>query len=287
MTLWVVTLSLALSFVTRSIYAYPVLMQIDEGAERCFQFQIPMGDDANLVAVVLPSEEEIPDEKVESWYFDQVYKLTKAKNDKNIIPREFPEEMPGHVAAHMSEYHQKTQGGGSPLIVTLTNRPADDDKKHHNQYTAKVFKPLVVNFISRTTNARSKRKGWANAEDAEIDGYGLCVQNRDDEKYYQIVLDIVLISEDVPNDLDQADGFSVDSHLTPLEESLKDSITSAENILREMRYMEQREQRMRKTTDSINSRVHWFSYLSVSILLAVTYIQVTYLKRYFHKKKLM
>lgn len=284
---WILLFSLTLFLAASYSDAYPVLMQIEEGAERCFQFQIPLGDDANLVAVVLPGEDEIPDEKVESWYFDQVYKLTKAKNDKNIIPREFPDEMPGHVAAHMSEYHQATKGGGSPLIVTLTNRPSEEDKKFQNQYTAKVFKPLVVNFISRTTNARSKRKGWANTDDSEIDGYGLCVQNRDDEKYFQIVLDIVLISEDIPSDLDEADSFSVDSHLTPLEESLKDSITSAENILREMRYMEQRERRMRKTTDSINSRVHWFSYLSVSILLAVTYVQVTYLKRYFHKKKLM
>jgi hypothetical protein len=51
--------------------------------------------------------------------------------------------------------------------------------------------------------------------------------------------------------------------------------------------MEKREARMRVTADSINSRVRWFGYLSVAVLLVVTYLQVTYLKQYFHKKKLM
>ena len=38
---------------------------------------------------------------------------------------------------------------------------------------------------------------------------------------------------------------------------------------------------------SINARVRYFSYVSVAVLLVVTYIQVTYLKRYFRKKKLL
>jgi len=44
---------------------------------------------------------------------------------------------------------------------------------------------------------------------------------------------------------------------------------------------------MRKTSESINFRVRFFSYVSVIILGVVTYLQVTYLKRYFRKKKLL
>ena len=80
---------------------------------------------------------------------------------------------------------------------------------------------------------------------------------------------------------------AIEEHLTPLEESLEKSIMAARNVLKEMDYMESREKRMRVTSDSINTRVQWFSYLSIGILLVVTYGQVTYLRRYFHKKKLM
>jgi len=76
-------------------------------------------------------------------------------------------------------------------------------------------------------------------------------------------------------------------HITPLEEQLDESIERAEDILDEFKYMEKRERRMRKTADSTNARIRSFSYISIAILLAVTWLQVTYLKGYFRKKKLM
>ena len=267
--------------------AYPILLQVDEDSERCFQFQIPNGDDAHLVGVIIPGEESMGDGKAEAWYFDQLYKLTAAKAERKVIPKKFPDEQPDYVAKHMSEFLQENAAETSnPAVVSLTNNPKN--RRGDTQYKSKYFQPMVVNFISRTMNARASRKKREKAMD-DIDGYHLCIYNRAEDVQIQMILDIVLVSEDIPMDLDRVGegGFNKDTHLTPLEESLSDSIDAAQNILKEMRYMEQREQRMRKTTDSINSRVHWFSYLSVSVLLTVTYIQVTYLKRYFHKKKLM
>ena len=76
-------------------------------------------------------------------------------------------------------------------------------------------------------------------------------------------------------------------HLEPLAQQLADSVRSAQTVINEMRYMERRESRMRHTADSINKRVRNFSYISILVLLVVTYLQVTYLKRYFRKKKLL
>jgi hypothetical protein len=118
--------------------------------------------------------------------------------------------------------------------------------------------------------------------------YRVCFLNGDAENQAQVILDVVLLSEEMIDDEDTSSlGFQKDKHLTPLEQSLQNSITAANTVLQEMKYMEQREQRMRITAENINTRVRWFSYLSVAVLLVVTYIQVTYLKRYFHKKKLM
>jgi hypothetical protein len=266
------------------VQAYPLLLQVDEDSERCFQFQIPSGDDAHLVGVILPSVDDIEDEKVEAWYFDQVYKLTAAKLEK-FIPKQFPDELPDYVATQISSWFKESSVGEiNPVVVLVSSRPSD--RKAYNRHRSEYFQPMVINYISRTTNTRTNRKGIA--EDHDIEGYGICIKNKDQESQVQFIMDIVLISEDIPLELEgDGEGFSKERHLTPLEKSLDDSITSAQNILKEMRFMEQRERRMRTTSDNINLRVRWFSYLSVSVLLTVTYIQVTYLKRYFHKKKLM
>jgi hypothetical protein len=93
---------------------------------------------------------------------------------------------------------------------------------------------------------------------------------------------MVLVSENADDDV-----VTTKEHLTPLEEQLGESIQAAQTILKEMRYMEKREARMRMTSESIFTKVSWFSVLSVVILLGVTFVQVRYLKNYFRKKKLM
>lgn len=276
----------------RPVHAYPILFQIEEDTERCFQFQIPPGDDAHFVGVVLPSTEDMQDGAVEAWYFEQVYRLMASKHEKQIIGKQFLDEPPpDFVANHRSDYWKSAVAGiaaarsnTSPVTVSLSNRPFD--RHGESQYTTKLFQPLVINFVARTTSNRANRKGMGVEED--IDGYSVCIHNKDEESSWQFVLDIVLLSDDLDLHLLNGDeAFSKDRHLTPLEASLEDSINAAHTVLHEMQYMELREQRMKVTTDSINSRVHWFSYLSISVLLAVTYVQVSYLKRYFHKKKLM
>lgn len=140
------------------------------------------------------------------------------------------------------------------------------------------FIPVVINHVERYQ--RGNTKDWQ--ANAELDGYSVCYENRS-ENQALVIFDIVLVSED----LDEEEASITKKHLTPLEQELAASINAANSIVSEMRYMERREARMRVTTESINSRIRFFSYVSVGVLLTVTYLQVTYLKRYFKKKKLM
>mmetsp|Transcript_62833 Transcript_62833/g.74347 ORF Transcript_62833/g.74347 Transcript_62833/m.74347 type:complete len:140 (+) Transcript_62833:326-745(+) len=72
---------------------------------------------------------------------------------------------------------------------------------------------------------------------------------------------------------------------TPLENNLQTSVNKANRIVSSMRFMESREARMRETAESIHSRIKHFSYLSIAVMLVVTFFQVVYLKNYFKKKK--
>jgi len=297
-----VTVLLAL-FLPPSITAYPVVYQVQEDQQRCFRFNIPSHDEAHVVILVLPTEEEleiydkenkpqgITAHHVESWYVDHIYELTKRKTKHSGFgkPKDWmgDEEEPTSVVSVKSKYLQDNDKVSS-IHIGITDRPGEDDYAivSNTQY----FRPIFFNKIRHEVAARNRAE-----IDQSLEGYGICLKNSSPEKSAHVIIDVVLNSEQIgtyddntPDDAPQKQtDFDKKLHVTPLEKSLDQSIRAAEAVLREMKYLEHREARMRETAESINTRVRWFSYLSITVLLAVTYVQVTYLKRYFHKKKLM
>jgi hypothetical protein len=141
-----------------------------------------------------------------------------------------------------------------------------------------------VNDVRKVIRSRREER-----EASPLEGYKACFHNSNEDFPMHIVMDSVMTSEEygIGDDALSEDESFQGSHLTPLAEQLQESLAAAKSVIKEMNYMERRESRMRLTTDSINARVRYFSYISVGVLLAVTYVQVTYLKRYFHKKKLL
>jgi p24 family protein delta-1 len=227
----------------------------------------------------------------ESWYVDEIFAMTQAKRSRNELPSKLigADKIPDVVATRMSSYLQEHHTDDSPVRVLITATPASDPTNFQEQLSTKFFHPTVLNYVGRKTDARANLHMDPDDE-GNLEGYGICFINSDRSNEFHVIFDVVLMSDKPYDDEDGLDGkskFSKDAHLTPLEQSLDESIRAANVVIREMDHMEHREKRMRQTAESINTRVRWFSYLSVSILLAVTYIQVSYLKRYFHKKKLM
>ena len=261
------------------------------------EFSIPEDDDAHVVLLPLPDEQLYEDPKeaadVELFYVEQVYKMTLQKSRLKSIPKGILDDPPDKVTQSASKFMAKQgetlkgPGNAAPVIVSVHAESFEGqlDEVEYKDKT-RFFTPLVLNHI---------RKHHSSQAAENYEGIEICFlldDNIFEEAYdYQVhmLFDVVMVSEDV-TDLSpkaQEAGFGKDEHLTPLESSLDSSIASARQVLKEYRYMEQREQRMRQTADGINSRVHYFSYISVAILFGVTYLQVGYLKRYFKKKKLM
>ncbi|XP_014673361.1 PREDICTED: transmembrane emp24 domain-containing protein 10-like [Priapulus caudatus] len=75
--------------------------------------------------------------------------------------------------------------------------------------------------------------------------------------------------------------------LKPLEVELKRLEDLSEDIVNSFAYMRKREEEMRNTNESTNSRVLYFSIFSMCCLLALATWQVFYLRRYFKAKKLI
>jgi len=75
--------------------------------------------------------------------------------------------------------------------------------------------------------------------------------------------------------------------LAPLEVELKRLEDLSLNIVQDFAYMRTREEEMRDTNESTNSRVLYFSIFSMLCLLGLATWQVLYLRKFFKSKKLI
>lgn len=75
--------------------------------------------------------------------------------------------------------------------------------------------------------------------------------------------------------------------LKPLEVELRRLEDLSESIVQDFAYMRKREEEMRSTNESTNSRVLYLSIFSMLCLLGLATWQVLYLRRYFKSKKLI
>jgi emp24/gp25L/p24 family/GOLD len=194
------------------------------------------------------------------------------------------------------------------VTVSVVGADADNPKLQYNtSYKAKYFEPLVINSLRRTFADKNNNPRQHQQQNANFMSVRLCIINQDEEEHVHVVFVKLQDGEDIgehdgapitgdevqenedetPEQAKARKFFEKEKHLNPLDTSLQRSINAANAVLRDMKFMELREKRLRQTSDNINNRIRWFAYISVSILLAVTYMQVTYLKSYFHKKKVL
>ena len=228
-----------------------------------------------MVFMAMPSS--LPSD-VEEWYVDQVLTLTKKRNmaDGGALPRKFENQPPDDMLKELDKFVEG-QGRNSKLQLRIQH---PRNPRPVRQQELSWFTPAILNHVEKFQSKTNN--DWVTG--SHLDGYYVCFDNRSDQNLAHVIFDIVLVSDDIEEEV----GMGVNKrHLSPLEEELAASVSAATSIINEMRYLEKREARMRVTTESINKRIRYFSYLSVVVLLSVTFLQVTYLKGYFKKKKLM
>jgi hypothetical protein len=220
-----------------------------------------------MVFVALPAKMSW---ELEDWFMSQIKTMTKNRQADGSLPTKFGEERPADetIQKEFLTWFEEDASLKSDLTLKVHKPRAGVVREEE----LLLFRPVVLNHVIRS------QQQW----EAMAGAYSICFDNAYDHDYVHVAFDMVLVSENADDD-----AVSTKEHLTPLEEQLEESIHTANTILKEMRYMEKREARMRITSESIFTKVSWFSVVSVVILLGVTFVQVRYLKTYFRKKKLM
>ena len=213
-----------------------------------------------MVFTALPHHVE---DDVEDWFVSHMNEMTRKGGDKFM--KDLP-EMPDDIKKIVLE--AKEQRTAVSLRIQAPRKPMLIRRQF------KWYDPVVVKDVVKTSKAENP-----------LGGYSICFDNNSDDEV-RVLMDVVLVSDKGEDAGKKKKGLQKE-HLTPLERNFQESIGAAHKILNEMHYMERREARMRHTAESTNKRIRMFSYLSVTILLGVTYLQVTYLRSYFKKKKLL
>lgn len=251
------------------VNAYPIITDVDESFTKCFNFNVPDDDDAHMVFIALPDNVE---DEVEDWFSTQMYDMTRKGSDN------FMKTLP-NVSKEIHEKISDDEYNGRSnvyLKLTVPKRPV----LRHQMFM--WYAPVVVmNVVKASQRGQSKTK---NVQPAG--GYSVCFENKIADHGVRVLFDVVLMSDD-GQDEELQNKVIKKEHLTPLETNFQEGIKAANTILNEMKYMERREARMRHTAESTNSKIRLFSYVSVAVLLGVTWLQRTYLRSYFKKKKLM
>lgn len=255
---------------------------------QCINLNIPEDDDAHLLFLPLPSEGSPTSEWIkkyedlEQFYLAQVIDLTKSRVH-TTLPRSFSSDPPQNIKSTMDELIDKWYNGetNTQVQIKITNPHTESSTTMETKW----FEPIVVNHLRRTLRLQQHERH----EKTPLEGYEICFISKNDDVPALMMVEHVLTSDDPYDESEDNEASMIfkGEHLTPLQDQLDESIQAATSVIRELNLMERREQRMRKTADSINWRVRNFSNLSIVILILVTFFQVTYLKRYFRKKKLL
>jgi len=254
--------------------SYPLVAEID--IEKCYTFNIPEDDDAHMVFVAVPDDfsNEEHDEEIESYWVNTFYDMAKDGGD------EYPEVAPTMDEKILSKVKDDIKNKDTNVQVTI--------QKPHHEYLRKVFLKYHTPVLFADVVDIAEREGQSK-EEVALEGWSICFQNQGDE-LIKVIFDVVLVSDETEEEKAKKQKqrkVIQKEHLTPLETNFNAALVGADKVLNEMSYMEKREQRMRYTADSTNRRVRYFSYLSVVVLLGTACVQITYLKNYFKKKKLM
>lgn len=252
--------------------AYPIIADVVKSTSKCFNFNVPDDDDAHLVFIALPNK---INDSVEEWFSTQMHEMTRKGS------ADFMKTLPNvskEIHAKIKEDETDEYNGRSNVYLKLTvpKRPV----LRHQMFM--WYAPVVVMNVVKASQRGQKK----NAITQPPGGYSVCFENKNKDQGVRILFDVVLMSDE-GQDAELQNKIIKKEHLTPLEANFQEGITAANTILNEMKYMERREARMRHTAESTNGKIRLFSYISVIVLLGVTWLQRTYLRSYFKKKKLM
>lgn len=168
------------------------------------------------------------------------------------------------------------------VVVTATIGGSKGDGMMVNMH----IKDAVGNEYGKPKDVvGEKRMAFTSHADAAFD---VCFENllsggkplRDPTRHVELDIDIGADAKDWS-------AVQATEKLKPIETELRRIEEMVAEIVKDMEYLRGREQKLRDTNESTNTRVKWFAWSTMGILVALGVWQIMYLRAYFRSKHLI
>ncbi|EJT80768.1 endoplasmic reticulum vesicle protein 25, partial [Gaeumannomyces tritici R3-111a-1] len=148
------------------------------------------------------------------------------------------------------------------------------------------IKDAVGNEYGRAKDiVGEQRTVFTSHADAAFD---ICFENvLEGHKYVENPVRSVELDVDIGADAKDWSSIQATEKLKPVETELRRIEEMVSEIVNEMDYLRIREQKLRDTNESTNTRVKWFGMLTTFLLIGLWGWQIMYLRAYFRSKHLI
>nr|VDD25918.1 unnamed protein product [Brassica oleracea] len=187
----------------------------------------------------------------------------------------------GQMKCISEDIHEKSISVGKYFIV---NPNEDHPLPDSHKITAKVMVSPKWNALHEAVKVEAGEFSFTAFETGD---YFTCISAVDHKPQTTLTIDFVWTSG--VHSAASKDWSKVPkrSQVKMMELSVKRLFDTAESIHDEMYYLRDREAEMQELNRSTNSKMAWFSFLSLGFSLSVAGLQFWHLKSFFEKKKLI
>ncbi|KAJ2901480.1 putative endoplasmic reticulum vesicle protein 25 protein [Zalerion maritima] len=168
------------------------------------------------------------------------------------------------------------------VVVTATVGGSRGDGMTVNMHV----KDAVGNEYGRPRDVAGEQRILFTSHDNSA--FDVCFENLlTGGKYTGPALRHVELDIDIGADAKDWSAIQATEKLKPVETELRRIEELVQEIVREMDYLRSREQKLRDTNESTNTRVKWFGFGTTSLLVGLWVWQILYLRAYFRSKHLI
>ncbi|CAI5758184.1 unnamed protein product [Candida verbasci] len=172
--------------------------------------------------------------------------------------------------------------------MVVININTDGSKNDGQQLDVRVTDSLGNEYQTRKDIVGKKKIAFTSHNNAAFD---VCFTNRqankwsrNTNKHYSRIVELEIESGAAARDWN---ALQTSNKLKPNEVELKKIDSLINEISSELQYLKGREERMRNTNESTNSRVKWFSIIIILSLVGLGVWQIQYLRHYFKVKHII
>merc|ERR1712018_1050635 len=232
---------------------------------------------------------------VELYKVHEIFRDTSTLSRKKFLKNILTKMRPFHLLAVVAAFI--VQGDGLMFHLEPNNRKCLKEEIHKGvlvtgEYDISSHPGQVVDLMVIDTkgqhfvNYENTEKGKFAFTTDDYDVYEICFLSRIPPNMRGMRHEVFLQTKHGV-EAKSYEGLADANKLKPLEIELKRLEDLSESIVQDFAHMRQREEEMRDTNESTNSRVLYFSVFSMLCLLGLATWQVLYLRKYFKSKKLI